>query len=233
MVSSILVVADDPATRHAISPRLRARDVEVDEVSSAEQVRSKLAAGHAALVILDFGLPGLDAYETLCWLRTFSEAPVVVLSTRGRPSDKVAALDAGADDYVTMPFDLAELLARVRAAGRRSPSTRRTASPIRAGDLEIDVEARQVRVRGRPVHLTKTELSLLEILVGNPGRLLSHEQLLREVWGPGYSTESNYLRTYVGQLRKKLADDAAAPRLILTEPGIGYRWIGDDAAPSP
>ena len=232
-MSSVLVVEDDLALRHAVGVSLRARDFEVDEVSSGERALTQLEAGHTDLVILDLGLPGIDGHETLRRLRQFSDAPVIVLTARDRPSDKVAALDAGADDYVTKPFDLDELLARIRAALRRRPSAQSTPRPVRVADLEIDLEARQVRLRGRVVHLTKTELSLLEILVRNPGRLLSHEHLLREVWGPGYSTESNYLRTYVGQLRKKLADDATAPRLILTEPGIGYRWIGDDAAPSP
>ena len=229
-MSSVLVVEDDVPLRHAVSVSLRARDFRVDEVATGEVALTVLKHGRSDLVILDLGLPGIDGNETIRRLREFSDTPVIVLTARDRPSDKVAALDAGADDYVTKPFDLDELLARVRAALRRRPAASDTSTAVLAGPLEIDLETRQVRLDGRVVHLTRTEFGLLEALVRNPGKLLSHEHLLREVWGPSYSTESNYLRTYIGQLRKKLADDATAPRLILTEPGIGYRWIADDPA---
>jgi two-component system KDP operon response regulator KdpE len=154
--------------------------------------------------------------------------PVVVLTARDRQQDKIAALDAGADDYVTKPFDVEELLARVRAVLRRVPTSSSTPAVVQVDDLEIDLVRRQVRLADEPVHLTKTELALLEQLVTHPGKLLTHEYLLRQVWGQGYGSESNYLRVYVGQLRRKLVDDAANPRLIVTEPGIGYRWIGSD-----
>jgi two-component system KDP operon response regulator KdpE len=153
---------------------------------------------------------------------------VIVLTAHHEQSEKIRALDAGADDYVTKPFDIEELLARIRATLRRTPGTPATNAIVRIDDVEIDLARRRVTRAGEPVHLTRTELALLEMLVRNPGKLLTQELLLREVWGPEYGTESNYLRVYVGQLRKKLGDDAARPRLILTEPGIGYRWIAGE-----
>ena len=179
-------------------------------------------------MLLDLGLPDLDGIEALRRMRSFSDVPVVVLTARDRQQDKIAALDAGADDYVTKPFDVEELLARVRAVLRRVPHASATPAVIHIDKLEIDLARRQVRLDGDVVHLTKTELALLEQLVTHPGKLLTHEYLLRQVWGHGYGSESNYLRVYVGQLRRKLADDATSPRLIVTEPGIGYRWIGSD-----
>jgi two-component system KDP operon response regulator KdpE len=154
--------------------------------------------------------------------------PVIVLTAHHEQAEKIRALDTGADDYVTKPFDTEELFARVRAALRRAPHAATAESLIRIDDLEIDLARRLVTRNGEQVHLTRTELSLLEILVRHPGKLLTQELLLREVWGPEYGTESNYLRVYIGQLRKKLGDDAAHPRLILTEPGIGYRWIAGE-----
>ncbi len=229
-MNSVLVVEDDAPLRRALRVSLRARDLRVDEADTGETALTVLAERRPDLVILDLSLPGIDGNETLRRLRVFSDAPVIVLTARDRPSDKVAALDAGADDYVTKPFDIDELLARVRAALRRRPGASDHPPVLQAGALEVDLVRREARLDGRPIHLTRTELAMLEILVKNPGKLLSHEHLLREVWGPTYSTESNYLRTYVAQLRKKLGDDAATPRLILTEPGIGYRWIADDPA---
>jgi two-component system KDP operon response regulator KdpE len=161
-------------------------------------------------------------------MRSFSDVPVVVLTARDRQQDKIDALDAGADDYVTKPFDVEEVLARVRAVLRRVPHATSTPSVVQVDALEIDLVRKQVRLDGEVVHLTKTELALLEQLATQPGKLLTHEYLLRQVWGRGYGSESNYLRVYVGQLRRKLGDDAANPRLIVTEPGIGYRWIGTD-----
>ena len=198
------------------------------EAGSGEEALILAADRRPDLVLLDLGLPGIDGLETISRLRTFTDAPVIVLTARDRPADKVAALDAGADDYVTKPFDIDELLARVRAALRRSPTASSGPTLVSVGDLEIDLVQRQVRDRDGSVHLTRTELELLEVLVTHPGKLLSHEYLLREVWGAGYRTESNYLRVYVRQLRKKLHDDAGDPHLILTEPGIGYRWIAED-----
>ena len=227
-MTTVLVVDDEPPFRRALRTSLRARGFDVVEAGSGEEALILAADRSPHLVVLDLGLPGIDGMETLRRLRGFSAAPVVVLTVRERQADKVAALDAGADDYITKPFDMEELLARIRAALRRSPEVPAGPSVIEAGDLRIDLAQRQVRREGAPVHLTRTELSLLECLVTHPGRLLTHDWLLRRVWGPGYGSESHYLRVYVAQLRRKLGDDPSAPRLILTEPGIGYRWIGQE-----
>jgi two-component system KDP operon response regulator KdpE len=160
-------------------------------------------------------------------VRSFSDVPVIVLSVRDRQADKVTALDAGADDYVTKPFGVEELLARLRAALRRAQGEEPGAAVLDFGDLRIDLSKRLVTRAGERVHLTKTEYALLEAMVTNPGKLLTHQWLLRKVWGVGYAEESHYLRVYVRALRKKLGDAAAAPELILTEPGVGYRWIAE------
>jgi two-component system KDP operon response regulator KdpE len=166
-------------------------------------------------------------------VRSFSEVPIIVLSVRDRQADKVAALDAGADDYVTKPFGVEEVLARLRAALRRSQAGEPSPPVLRFGELEVDLGRRLVTVGTSPVHLTKTEYALLEAFVTNPGKLLTHQWLLRKVWGPGYAQESHYLRVYVRSLRRKLGDEASAPRLILTEPGVGYRWIAVRAEDDP
>ena len=226
-MTSVLVVEDDAPLRRALRTSLRARDLEVHETASGEEAIVVAADRRPDIVLLDLGLPGIDGIETLNRLRTFTDVPVIVLTARDRAADKVAALDAGADDYVTKPFDTDELLARVRAALRRSPQPETGPTIVRADGLEVDLVQRRVRRGDEPVHLTRTELALLEVLVRNPGKLLAHDYLLRQVWGQGYSSQSNYLRVYVRQLRRKLGDDAANPRLILTEPGIGYRWIAE------
>lgn len=227
-MSSVLIVEDDAPLRRALRTSLRARDLEVHEAGSGEEATVVAADRQPDLVLLDLGLPGMNGIDTLARLRAFTAVPVIVLTARDRPADKVAALDAGADDYVTKPFDIDELLARIRAALRRAPKAAHGATVVEVDDLVVDLAHRSVTVAGRTVHLTKTELGLLEILVTNPGKLLAHDYLLREVWGPGYGTETNYLRVYIRQLRKKLHDDASNPKLILTEPGIGYRWIAAD-----
>ena len=160
-------------------------------------------------------------------IRGFSDVPVIVVSVREDQSDKVAALDAGADDYVTKPFGMEELLARGRAAMRRKQPEEPAVPVQRFGGLEVDLGRRLVSRDGEPIHLTPTEYGLLEAFVTNPGKLLTHQWLLRKVWGQGYGTETTYLRTYVRALRKKLGDDAQAPDLIVTEPGVGYRWVAE------
>ncbi|HSL68508.1 MAG TPA: winged helix-turn-helix domain-containing protein, partial [Actinomycetota bacterium] len=165
-------------------------------------------------------------------LRGWSSVPIIVLSVRETERDKVAALDAGADDYVTKPFGMEEVLARLRAQLRRAQPEDAAAVVLRYGELEVDLARRLVTVGGEPVHLTRTEYGLLEAFVSNPGKLLTHQWLLREVWGRGYGEESHYLRVYVRALRRKLGDDATAPALILTEPGVGYRWIAERSEPS-
>jgi two-component system KDP operon response regulator KdpE len=160
-------------------------------------------------------------------LRSFSDVALIVLSVRDRQTEKVAALDAGADDYVTKPFGMEEVLARMRAQLRRVHADEPSPPVARFGDVEIDLARRLVRVDEQPIHLTRTEWALLEAFVTNAGKLLTHQWLLRRVWGQGYGEESHYLRVYVRALRKKLGDEAASPRLILTEPGVGYRWVAE------
>jgi len=227
-MSTVLVVEDDEPLRRALRTSLRARAFEVIERARGGDAVVLVADRRPDVVLLDLGLPDIDGIEALRRMRAFSDVPVVVLTARDRQADKIAALDAGADDYVTKPFDIEELLARVRAVLRRVPQAAATAAIIHVDDLDVDLARRQVRLDGEVVHLTKTELALLEELATHPGKLLTHEYLLRQVWGQGYGSESNYLRVYVAQLRRKLLDDAANPRLIVTEPGIGYRWIGSE-----
>jgi two-component system KDP operon response regulator KdpE len=227
-MNRVLVVEDEAPLRRALRTSLAARGFDVREASSGEEAVIVAADYPPDVVVLDLGLPGIDGMETLARLRKFSVAPIIVLTVRDRQADKVAALDAGADDYMTKPFDVEELLARVRAALRRTPAAERSPTIVRFDGLEIDVANRRVRRDGQPVHLTRTELELLEELVAHPGKLLTHDYLLGRVWGRGYTTESHYLRVYVGQLRRKLGDDAANPRFIVTEPGLGYRWIAEE-----
>ena len=192
-----------------------------------------MAAAEASpdLMFLDLGLPDLDGTEVIKRVRSFSEVPVIVLSVRDRQADKVAALDAGADDYVAKPFGMEEVLARMRAQLRRAQPEETGPAVLRFGDLQVDLARRLVTLAGTPVHLTKTEYALLEAFVTNAGKLLTHQWLLRKVWGRGYGEESQYLRVYVRALRRKLGDRAAAPELILTEPGVGYRWIAERSEP--
>jgi two-component system, OmpR family, KDP operon response regulator KdpE len=227
-VTRILIVDDEAPLRRALTTSLRARGFEVVEASTGEKAVVVVADRGADLVILDLGLGDLEGLEVLQRIRAFSHTPVIVLTARHTQTDKVALLDAGADDYVTKPFDTEELLARIRAALRRRPESDQPAAAVLECDgLVVDLVRQLVSRNGERVALTPTEMSMLEIMVTHPGRLLTHDFLLRKVWGPGYATESNYLRTYVGQLRKKLGDDAASPRFIATEPGVGYRWLVD------
>ena len=227
-MTTILFVEDDPALRRALRTMMRSRDLDVLDVATGEEGVVVASGGAADVIVLDLGLPDVDGLDVLRRIRSFSAVPVIILTAHHQQSEKIRALDAGADDYVTKPFDTEELLARIRATLRRVPQANPAPTLVQIDDLEIDLARRLVTRAGAPVHLTRTELSLLELLVRHPGKLLTQEFLLREVWGPGYGSESNYLRVYVGQLRKKLGDDAAHPRLILTEPGIGYRWIAGE-----
>ena len=226
-MTMVLVVDDEPQIRRALRTSLEAHGYEVVAVGTGEE--GVLAAADAApdLVLLDLGLPDLDGTEVIRRVRGFSEVPVIVLSVRDAQHDKVAALDAGADDYVMKPFGMEELLARARAAMRRAVPEEPAPPLLRYGDLEVDLARHLVTSDGEALHLTPTEYSLLEALVTNPDKLLTHQWLLRRVWGQGYGTETTYLRTYVRALRKKLGDDAARPALILTEPGVGYRWVAE------
>jgi two-component system KDP operon response regulator KdpE len=228
-MSTVLVIDDEAPLRRALRTSLTAREYRVVEAATGESGVMAAADRGPDLVILDLGLPDIDGLDALRRIRTFADMPVIVLTARDRQSEKVDALDAGADDYVTKPFDPEELFARMRAALRRRPNAPAAVPPVvRFGELEVDLARQLVRRNGELVLLTGTERRILELLVTNPGRLLTQGFVLREVWGPRYGTQSNYLRTFVGQLRKKLGDQAAHPRFILTEPGIGYRWIAEE-----
>jgi two-component system KDP operon response regulator KdpE len=233
-VTRILVVDDEPQIRRAMRTSLAAHGYEVETVGTGEEAVVAVADRAPELVLLDLGLPDLDGTEVIRRVRSFADVPIIVVSVRDRQADKVSALDAGADDYVTKPFGVEEVLARLRAALRRSHAGEPAPPVLSYGDLTIDLGRRLLTRDGEPVHLTKTEYGLLEVFVTNPGKLLTHQVLLRRVWGPGYAEESHYLRVYVRSLRRKLGDEASAPRLILTEPGVGYRWIAprSDGEPS-
>lgn len=225
-MTTILVVDDEPQILRALKTTLEASHYDVLSASTGEEGLALAAAQEPALMVLDLGLPDMDGAEVIRRLRAWTELPVIVLSVREAQEDKVGALDAGADDYVTKPFDVEELLARLRATLRRSNGASEAPPVLAFGDLEIDLSKSLVRRAGSGLHLTPTEYALLEALATNPGKLLTHHWLLRKVWGMGYGTESHYLHVYVRQLRQKLGDDAALPRFIVTEPGVGYRWIG-------
>ena len=228
-MNRVLVVDDEPQIRRALRTSLEAHGYEVQTVGTGEEAVIGAAESAPELMLLDLGLPDLDGTEVIRRVRGFTELPIIVLSVRDGQQDKVAALDAGADDYVTKPFAMEELLARARAAMRRAQPGEPPAPAMRYGSLQVDLGRRLVTRDGRPLRLTPTEYQLLEALVTNPGKLLTHQWLLRKVWGQGYGTETTYLRTYVRALRKKLGDDAQAPELIVTEPGVGYRWVAEGA----
>jgi two-component system KDP operon response regulator KdpE len=235
-VTRIVVVDDDPQLARALRINLRARDHDVHVASSGAEALRTVAEVSPDLVILDLGLPDLDGVEVIHGVRGWSEVPIIVLSGRGAGPDKVAALDAGADDYVTKPFGMDELLARIRAVTRRSASGDTVPVPrVEFGQVAVDLAAKVVtrrRVDGttEPVHLTPTEWSLLEALVRQPGKLLSQRQLLTQVWGPAYVSQPANLRLYMTQLRRKLEPEPTRPRHLLTEPGMGYRFSPEDRA---
>jgi two-component system, OmpR family, KDP operon response regulator KdpE len=220
---TVLVVDDDAQILRALRTSLKGRGFDVRTAPNGETALDVLAEDRFDLVILDLGLPGIDGQEVIRRLREWSDVPVIVLSVREAQEQKVTALDAGADDYVTKPFAIEELLARMRAVRRRS-AAETSRSVMRFGDLELDLARQAVKLRGEPVHLTPIEYRLLEALATQPGKLLTHGWLLRKVWGHGYTDESHYVRVYIQQLRRKLRDDPGNPRFILTESGLGYRW---------
>lgn len=220
----ILVVDDEPQIIRALRVGLSAHGYEVVTAANGEEALDRAAATPPDAVILDLGLPGLDGLEVCRSLREWSQAPILVLSARMAEREKVAALDLGADDYVTKPFGMDELLARLRAALRRAQAAAPAPASLETGELRIDFDRRLVTVAGREVHLTPTEYSLLKLLATNPDRVLTHGMLLRSVWGSEYSEEAHYLRVFVRQLRQKIEPDPSRPRHILTEPGVGYRF---------
>ena len=222
-MTRILIVDDDTQLLRALRINLRARHYEVDLAPDGSTALTVAARYPPDLVILDLGLPDMDGIEVVHGLRGWSSAPILVLSARGAQAEKVTALDAGADDYVTKPFGMDELLARIRSALRRATPTD-TAVVIETEAFTIDLAAKRLTTAEGEVRLTPTEWHLLEILVRNPSKLVSQQQLLREVWGPSYETETNYLRVYMAQLRRKLELEPSRPRHLLTEPGMGYRF---------
>jgi two-component system, OmpR family, KDP operon response regulator KdpE len=244
-VTAVLVIDDEPQILRALRINLRVREYEVHTAGSASEALEQAARHPPDLVILDLGLPDLDGVEVIHGLRGWTDAPIIVLSGRADSTDKVEALDAGADDYVTKPFGMDELLARMRAVTRRSAAD--TDRPqVRLGDLVVDLAAKRVMrqpkaaagpgaARGPQsggdregdIRLTPTEWHLLEVLLRNPGKLMSQQQLLSEVWGPGYADATGNLRLYMAQLRRKLEPDSARPHWLVTEPGMGYRYQPD------
>ena len=222
-MSRILIVDDEPQLLRALGISLRARGHDVEAAATGRAALAVAAKLPLDLVILDLGLPDLDGVEVVSALRGWSSTPIIVLSARDGQTDKVAALDAGADDYVTKPFGMDELLARIRAALRRA-TPELEAPVVSMGAHMIDLAAKRVSNDAGEVRLTPTEWQLLELLVRNAGKLVSQRQILQTVWGPAYTTETNYLRVYMAQLRRKLEDDPSRPRYLITEPGMGYRF---------
>ena len=224
-MTRVLVVDDEPQIRRALSINLRARGYEVDAAASGEEALQRAAARVPDLVALDLGLPGIDGVEVIRGLRGWTTVPIVVLSVRDQERDKVAALDAGADDYVTKPFGMGELLARLRAALRRAaPVGEGEPAAVETPDFVLDLSAKRALKGGEEVRLTPTEWHLVEVLVRHQGKLVAQRRLLQEVWGPQYESETNYLRVFMAQIRRKLEPDPAHPRYFITEPGMGYRF---------
>jgi two-component system KDP operon response regulator KdpE len=218
----VLVVDDEAPVRRLLRTALGPHGYQVIEAATAEEALVTAATARPDLILLDLGLPDADGTEVIRRIREWTQIPIIVLSVRGQEEDKVAALDAGADDYVTKPFSMGELLARMRVAQRHVVSS--TDEPVfRTGDLEVDLAHRRVTVGEREVQLTPTEYAILRTLVRYAGRVLTHRQILREVWGPGYEGDTHLLRVNISNLRRKLEPDSTRPRYIITEPGVGYR----------
>jgi two-component system KDP operon response regulator KdpE len=222
-MSRVLVVDDEPSVLRTLVINLRARGYEVDAAGTGEDALRVAAANHPDVVILDLGLPGISGLDVIRGLRGWTNVPIVILSARDAESNKVAALDAGADDYVTKPFGMNELLARLRAALRRAlPAVE--APVVTTPDFTVDLSAKRVVAGEREVHLTPTEWQLVEVLVRHAGKLVTQRQLLQEVWGPLYENETNYLRVHMAHVRRKLEPEPSRPRYFVTEPGMGYRF---------
>jgi len=223
----VLVVDDEPQIRRFLRASLTGHDYQVIEAATGQAALNQVVSAKPDLVILDLGLPDMDGLEVLRRVREWSQVPIVVLSVREREQDKIAALDAGADDYLTKPFGVGELLARLRTAMRHTLPAEQEPT-FQTGELKVDLARRQVWVANHEVKLTPTEYAILKYLVAHAGKVVTHQQLLREVWGPAYVDEPHYVRVYVGQLRHKIEADPAQPRYILTETGVGYRLRMED-----
>jgi two-component system KDP operon response regulator KdpE len=231
-VTRVLVVDDEPQILRALVTNLRARAYDVDAAGTGE-IALQLAARHRPdLVVLDLGLPDITGLDVIAGLRGWTDVPIVILSARETERDKIAALDAGADDYVTKPFGMGELLARLRAALRRA--TPASEEPVvETSDFTIDFVTKRIERNGEDVKLTPTEWHMVEVLVRNAGKLVAQRQLLQEVWGPEYGTETNYLRVHMAHIRRKLEPEPSRPRYFLTEPGMGYRFANPAADEAP
>jgi two-component system, OmpR family, KDP operon response regulator KdpE len=225
-MTRVLVVDDEPQILRTLRTNLNARGYDVDSAPDGKTALAMAARNHPDVVILDLGLPDIDGVEVIAGLRGWSEVPIIVLSAREQEADKVEALDAGADDFVTKPFGMDELLARLRAAVRRGRPGEAETPVVETPDFAIDLGAKRVTRPDGAVQLTPTEWHLVEMLVRNPGKMLTQRYLLKEVWGPQYEDETNYLRVYMAQIRRKLEPDPARPRYFITEPGMGYRFEG-------
>ncbi|MFC9862625.1 MULTISPECIES: response regulator [unclassified Streptomyces] len=225
-MTRVLVVEDEPQLVRALEINLKARRYEVDTAPDGATALRLAAAHHPDAILLDLGLPDMDGLDVLRNLRRWIRVPVLVVSARQASDEKIEALDAGADDYVTKPFAIDELLARLRAAIRRAVTvtTAEEEVIVTTDEFTVDLAAKKVQRGGHDVRLTPTEWHLLDVLIRNPGRLVSQVQLLQEVWGPSYRTQTNYLRVYMAQLRRKLEANPAHPRHLITEPGMGYRF---------
>jgi two-component system, OmpR family, KDP operon response regulator KdpE len=222
----VIVIEDEPQIRRFVRSALEAEGWQVHEADTAKKGLTEAGTRKPDLLVLDLGLPDGDGLDLIRDVRGWSAVPIIVLSARVDESDKIAALDAGADDYLTKPFGVGELLARVRANLRRPRAAAEEADPLfRFGEVEVDRQARLVRRAGSEVHLTPIEYRLLSVLIANAGRVLTHRQLLREVWGPSHAEQSHYLRIYMGHLRQKLEIDPTQPRHLLTETAVGYRLL--------
>jgi two-component system KDP operon response regulator KdpE len=225
----ILLIEDEPQMRRFLRAALGGHDYRLVEAATAKEGLAHAAGRNPDVILLDLGLPDTDGLEVTRQLREWTRTPIIVLSARGREQDKVAALDLGADDYLTKPFGVEELLARIRVALRHaSLGPGDVSEPVfEVGELKVDLAQRQVFRAGQEIHLTRTEYKLLVALVRHAGKLLTHRQLLQEVWGSNFITQTHYLRIYVMQLRQKIEPDPTRPRLLLTEPGVGYRFKAD------
>ena len=225
----VVVIEDEPQIRRFLRPTLTSQGYRVVEAASGEEGITQAATRQPDIVILDLGLPDTDGLEVIRRLREWTLVPIIVLSARGQERDKIAALDAGADDYVAKPFAVGELLARMRVALRHAAhaASESTDATFAMGNVRVDLARRRVFVGDTEVHLTRTEYKLFTTLVRHAGKVLTHRQLLVEVWGPPYADQTHYLRVYMGQLRHKLEADPARPRFLLTEPGVGYRLVTD------
>jgi two-component system KDP operon response regulator KdpE len=221
----VLIVDDEPQLRRVLRPALAACGYDVLEAATGSDALKAIAASAPDIVVLDLGLPDMDGKDVLAQARAFSQIPIVVLSARDREAEKIAALDSGADDYVEKPFSIGELMARLRAALRHASRSEGEPNEIESCGLRIDMAKHLVTKNEKTIKLTPKEYDLLTTLARHPGRLLTHRQILSAVWGPAHQQDTQYLRVFVGQLRAKIEDDATAPKIVITEPGVGYRFV--------